>query len=425
MQGKQISPINASLWACTPQAGQGNDWIHNAFDWVTSNFVVDFLTPRGSSAMARNMIGGSQRAFRSMLSGTPVCRSAWSEWINKTLAFQSFASANELIRRYQGASLPELLQATFGLPSFNRLWLTEGVGYFWGHQMLREQERGGTRCFGSERGGPLLGESVLQQIPESCHFPVHTGLGLALARRQLRRLGVAMGAGFESRVHTMLQDFHRLCRENVSPTLVNSSFEAMGMITRILRPSMVAMMDRALSSQSELARYFWHGVGRGIYFSPGNVPPFNRLGVSATARAYDEPPHELGRANAAAGLGWATALINIQNLPVVEDPHRRPPPEPRYADAFTQGAEAASRLWNQWCDDQRYTRRTQRSNHRSQSSSCPSGDRNRPRTSTAQFSIVRVLPENRGSLLPCSGPPCRASRTGTLASNVFQKGEGS
>ena len=50
--------------------------------------------------------------------------------------------------------------------------------------------------------------------------------------------------------------------------------EALGLVTRLRCPELVRIVDWRLSAiDPELVGYFWHGVGRGLYFLPLNALP--------------------------------------------------------------------------------------------------------------------------------------------------------
>jgi hypothetical protein len=85
--------------------------------------------------------------------------------------------------------------------------------------------------------------------------------------------------------------------------------------------------------------YYWHGVGRALYFLLTGLLPCG----SATWRAYEmamtEPTDGLGRANAVAGLTWGFVLVNQRQPAIVADLlHDHGAALSLVEDAFANGA---------------------------------------------------------------------------------------
>jgi hypothetical protein len=91
----------------------------------------------------------------------------------------------------------------------------------------------------------------------------------------------------------------------------------------------------------EVLAYFWHGVGRAIYFSPTYFLPFGRSPWRAVEMVHGEAPHELGRLNATAGLAWAVTLVNMRRPQVMEALVRQHAGEFAREDAFRYGIAAS------------------------------------------------------------------------------------
>jgi hypothetical protein len=63
---------------------------------------------------------------------------------------------------------------------------------------------------------------------------------------------------------------------------------------------------------------FWHGVGRGLFFVSAENLPWGNRSARLLAKAVGEPPHELGRANALAGLGWVMTMAWILDPDILD-----------------------------------------------------------------------------------------------------------
>src|ERR1044071_8084565 len=143
-----------------------------------------------------------------------------------------------------------------------------------------------------------------------------------------------------------LMKFIELCQHSSRSGYVEVACEALGLVTRNLYSHLVQVVDRQLHEIDEkLAGYFWHGVGRAIYFAPTNFLPFNNSPWRAVEMAQREPPHEVGRLNALVGLVWALTLVNIYQPKILETLLRRHGRELSQQDALANGVSSAVIIW--------------------------------------------------------------------------------
>jgi hypothetical protein len=79
---------------------------------------------------------------------------------------------------------------------------------------------------------------------------------------------------------------------------------------------MLQILDQQLSEiEQDVVGYYWHGVGRALYFFPTYFVP----GSCSPWRAVErEAPHELARFNVLAGLAWAVTLVNLRQPKIME-----------------------------------------------------------------------------------------------------------
>jgi hypothetical protein len=132
-------------------------------------------------------------------------------------------------------------------------------------------------------------------------LPLHTGAGLALAEKALRS-GATLAA------------FWRGCGLAARDGYREPLFEAAGLMAATLYPSLIPELARdAAGIGEEQSGLFWHGVGRGLYFSPVGFIPLPGARDLAFRRASNGPANETGRENAMAGLAWAVALVNVRD----------------------------------------------------------------------------------------------------------------
>ncbi len=225
--------------------------------------------------------------------------------------------------------LRELIGRSYALGPFPALWAVEGLGHeygdsFWSQGIVPH------RILCEERTGELPPESLLM---------LHAGIGLSFAQRCLDGAGAGTPEGeLRSRVSEIL----RLCRENSRPGCLGAACESLGLVTRTFHPGLVpAVYQTVRAVAPEDAGYFWHGVGRAIFFSAINFLPGSDCFVFAMAR--QEAPDEEARRNAVAGAAWAFALVAQREPRILAELVVRPHGEELARDgAFANGVASSA-----------------------------------------------------------------------------------
>jgi hypothetical protein len=253
-------------------------------------------------------------------------RTAWMELANKLRAYRLFASAEAL----DTESLTEAMLRVRSLGPYSSVWAMEGIGY----------------CY-AQRGERLpVGDR--QELPRHALIPLHSGAGLRLAETALR--GVR-----RSDVAAMSTEFRQRCRQLAQTGFLEVVFEALGLIAITLYPHLVDEIDCELSgSEDELAALFWHGVGRGLYFSPTCLIPFTGIRRRAVDICNTAPSTTMGRENALAGLAWTMTLVNIREPEVIAAWLRQHAEEIGRSDAFVNGVTSALIVWLSAAPEDRY-----------------------------------------------------------------------
>ena len=222
--------------------------------------------------------------------------------------------------------LAHLVDAAYALGDFPDLWAIEGLGHDYADRFL-------------ERSGEVAGilrNDLAAAIPRSSLTMLHAGIGLSFAKRLLADASPYDGA---DRVRDLVSTFVTLCRDNSWPGYEGAALESLGLVTRTWHPQMVPPIDRAIGDVDADAReFFWHGVGRALYFHPLYIVP----GILSAWRAIDrEPPDEIARLNMKAGLAWATTLVNIRQPQILEQLLRDRGTQLAFDDAFADGVASA------------------------------------------------------------------------------------
>jgi hypothetical protein len=168
-----------------------------------------------------------------------------------------------------------------------------------------------------ERSGPpreLFRGARAAAMPERSLLVVHGGMGLAFAQRVLAVLGRDSG---DAELAAALGRVVDLCGDNSRDGCVGAALEAVGLYVRIFHPGFLAGAGRAMATLDEDTRaYFWHGVGRGVYFLPRHFVPGSVARALAVCRR--EAPDAAARRDALDGFFFATTMVNLRHPRVVE-----------------------------------------------------------------------------------------------------------
>lgn len=299
----------------------------------STNMVSDAFTPRSVTRLAFDVMQQSVGAVR-LFAPWPQARLALQEFQNKLEAFDLFAHVDSILPiPSQGQlHLPELLRKIEALGPYRAVWATEGLGYYLATRF----------CEQSEAPRKLLNGELRGEIPEKRLAALHSGMGLAIADRLLKTID---STSHESEIRRVLDQFVMVCRNNSRPGYIGAVYESLGLVTRNLYPQMIPKLDQELGKIDEdLAAYFWHGIGRGIYFAPTNfLPDFNS--GRPVRMTHQEPPHELGRRNALAGLAWAMTLVNIRHPEILESFLKNNSSQLGDGTAFSNGVSSSVIIW--------------------------------------------------------------------------------
>jgi hypothetical protein len=280
-----------------------------AIDLAASLLTRDALNPaavaRGTSAALRQ----AWDVLRFLASGADL-RLAWQEFADKLQVFRWVRDVGTILHLpAEGTFVPlaDLVARAYALDEFSALWAVEGAGHFYADSFWGRGE--------PPRG--LLSGPEADAVPAKALTMLHAGIGLSFAQHLLEKVTpTTPGRDLE----LTLRLFLALCHANSRPGYVGAALESLGLVARVFHPlELVPVLDRYLATlDPEAQAYYWHGVGRAIYFSPTYFLPFGRSPWRAVEMARGEAPHELGRLNAVAGLTWAVTLVNMRRPQVLE-----------------------------------------------------------------------------------------------------------
>ena len=195
----------------------------------------------------------------------------------------------------------------YRLDVYRALWAVEGLGHDYVETALRQTD--------SPRR--LLRGRAVAGLPANSLPMLHGGLGLAFAEHVLGSLSPDSSA---AAARAALERFVSLCRDNSQQRYVDSAIESLGLETRCFFPDLVPVIERGLEALDDpaLFRFFWHGVGRALYFLPVNFIPGYGSPWHAVGMARREAPGGVARHAALAGVSYALTMVNMAQPAILE-----------------------------------------------------------------------------------------------------------
>jgi hypothetical protein len=254
----------------------------------------------------------------------------WREFGNKLQSFSTFRYVGSVldVAPDTDISLAALVPKTRDLDSFIKVWATEGLGYLNTERIWQS---------GRIPEG-ALSETRMEGLPRACFVALHTGMGLSLAKNCFK--GLTPKTSFKD-LEDVAQRFVNSCRANARPGYFGICFEAVGLVIQTQYPELRLLFDRILSKRHpELLPFYWHGVGRGVYFMPRSSLAWRRS-EWAELRA----PHQMGQLNLLSGLAWPLTLVNIRHPEIMAHFIARNGEFLGESDAFASGVGASLMIW--------------------------------------------------------------------------------
>jgi hypothetical protein len=250
----------------------------------------------------------------------------WREFQNKVQAFYAFEHVDSILGTGSdhSFSLPDLLRRVALLDPWCAVWAVEGLGH--GYT--------GRKSYQTRPAGLFKNSEV--HLPAWSIVPLHTGMGLALAQ------SILSGAD-DCKVGA--DRFLESCQRNSQEDCWEAAYEALGLVVFNLYPHWLLPLHHYLSQQQELLSYFWHGVGRAIYFTPLNLPPWRSAPWAGLVMCMSETPTALARRNALAGFSWAMTLVNIRHPQILGLFLRHHAAGLAAPDAFINGVYSSAVVW--------------------------------------------------------------------------------
>jgi hypothetical protein len=294
-----------------------------------TNLFFDALTLRAFSPdyvskLTSQVAEQSQDTLRTFSSADNV-RLAWQELRNNYEVFNLVKNVSSLLRIPSDDSefdLSRLVEEAYALGAYPDLWAVEGLGHDYAMTFWRKG--------GSIRD--ILTDGRASRLPAKSLTMMHAGLGLAFAQQLMNTITPFSPA---DEIRSMLGQFVTLVDDNSRRGYEGAAYESLGLVTRFWHSQMVGVVDGHLREVAPRALdYFWHGVGRALYFLPLYFVP----GLLSPWLAVErEAPHELALLNMTAGLAWATTIVNVRQPEIMENFLKNQGEQVARNPAFTNG----------------------------------------------------------------------------------------
>jgi hypothetical protein len=280
--------------------------------------------PNYLSNLTSTVIEQSQDTLQHFSSAENV-RLAWQELRNNYEVFNLVKQVSSLLHVPSGEAefdLKRLIQDAYALGAYPDLWAVEGLGHLYALTFWN-------------KGRPIRGiltDVSPEVLPAKSLTMMHAGIGLGFAQQLMNTITPYSPP---EEIHRVLREFVTLVDDNSRPGYEGAAYESLGLVTRFWHSQMVPVVEEHLQRFApHVLGYFWHGVGRSLYF----LPLFFVPGLLSPWLAIErEAPHEFALLNMTAGLAWATTIVNVRQPELLENFIRMRGEQVSRTAAFTNG----------------------------------------------------------------------------------------
>jgi hypothetical protein len=290
------------------------------FDAIT----LQAFRPNYLSNLTSAVVEQSQDTLQHF-SSTERTRLAWQELRNNYEVFNLVKHVSSLLHVPADAGafdLRKLVQDAYALGVYPDLWAVEGLGHLYAMTFWN-------------KGRPIRGiltDVSTDVLPAKSLTMMHAGMGLGFAQQLMNTITPYSPP---EEIRRVLQEFVTLVDDNSRPGYEGAAYESLGLVTRFWHSQMVSVVEEHLRQLApHVLGYFWHGVGRSLYFLPLYFVP----GLLSPWLAIErEAPHEFALLNMTAGLAWATTIVNVRQPELLENFIRMRGEQLARTPAFTNG----------------------------------------------------------------------------------------
>jgi predicted unusual protein kinase regulating ubiquinone biosynthesis (AarF/ABC1/UbiB family) len=263
------------------------------------------------------------------------------EFLNLASAVQHFELDKARDARKEAERPRDEISTLVMLDAFHALWAIEGYGFSEAESAWKAHSEAQLKIACSCRSLPSGGIAA-----------VHVGRSLSCASQFLKLVGV------EQTTEVGLLQFFELCEANSPEGCGGIATEALGFVARTLHHEKLQEIAEVISSaDSKLLPYYWHGVGRAIYFLyPRALYPSGGKWVGLR-HALGDAIYDDARDEVLSGFAWPLVLVNIRHpeiLALFVEQHGEDLSD--YQFSFAGGVATSVLLWATWAGCDKYLR---------------------------------------------------------------------
>lgn len=332
--------VRASLYKAGESAKKGfasNTALFGAFqfsdkaqsaliDFASDALTLKVLSPSYVRGMFQGLMQGSSGAVGAV--GTAHARDLLKQQFGNTfdvISFVNHVDAPSTLPPNGEYPIDEMLERMYSRGDYPTLWYIEGLGERYAHAHMDE----GEEIHGLLSSGQGLG------IPDKAQLMMHAGMGITFAKHCVSKLHPCSSEG---EIAEALKEFLDLCDDNSQERYKGAAIESLGLVSRTWYGQMVNLIyGQLLKLDKAASEYFWHGCGRAMYFAPMYMLP----GFSPWQAVITEPPDEISRQNARAGVAWAFTIVNVRQPAIHANFLRNRNFEVASDDAYMNGTYSA------------------------------------------------------------------------------------
>jgi enamine deaminase RidA (YjgF/YER057c/UK114 family) len=319
-------------------SGQAAFYVGDGLQRAALAGLFDLLNPKTwtpANILRVSSVAANQAARISELFISPeAARLTWLELQNKVEIFFLVKNSSSLFGSPQDIHLLRAIEKAYSLPAFQALWAVEGLGHDYAASRWR--------FYGPQKR--LLWEENAD-VPEKSLLMLHAGLGLFLADWLLGSgTPTLIAHSPPAQFRAVIERFVSLVQDNARKGYVGPVVESLGLVTRDVHPDMVDAVGAAVHDAApDLTGYYWHGVGRALYFSRQYfLPVLSTMWSGIGSDGQSLTDHQ----NVMAGLTWAVVLVNMRQPGIIEGMLRNNIRDSSLQDGFANGAASSIMVRN-------------------------------------------------------------------------------
>jgi hypothetical protein len=294
-------------------------------DLVSDTMRLKSWTPSYMTDLVSGLFRGSTDAVASLgsVDGLGLLKEQFQN-TGDVLGFVNDVDAPEELSADGTYPLEEQVEKFYARGDYPALWLIEGLGERYARAYLNS-------------GRPvrdLLTSGKGAALPDKTQLMMHAGMGIAFAKHGVDEL--TPWSSVEA-TRDALHRFLERVRVNSMPGYEGAALESLGLVAQTWYGQLVSSLSEQLSGiDPDAAEFFWHGAGRAMYFSPMYMLP----GLSPWEAADREPPDDLSKRNARAGVAWAFTIVNVRQPKIAAHFLRHRADRISGNDAYTDGVHS-------------------------------------------------------------------------------------